>query len=358
MTTDQSKGGVELDAGLLEAVAGGRAVLFLGAGASLGATRVDGTPIPAARELGRRIAAEFLGAGYEDADFKTICDFAASARSGREVQAFIHKQLIGFAPASFHLLIPSFAWAGIATTNYDQVIEEAYKSVEARVQDLVPNCRDGDGTAERLGVRGLLYVKLHGCISHYQEVDPPLVASTEQIINHREGRAGQFAQFLEWAKTKSTIDKLALIRRLGPQSAEDESSGAKTLPSKDVATFVLTIPARLRRAGMGMRMVVDDGSEPARVDAGLVRVVVRAFAIRDRLLNDHSLTLNDIAALNGIVPSYATRLFRLTFLAPDIIATILDGRQPPELTVRRLLDDTRLPLDWTEQRTRLGLGFR
>jgi DNA invertase Pin-like site-specific DNA recombinase len=153
-----------------------------------------------------------------------------------------------------------------------------------------------------------------------------------------------------------TIDKLRLIERLQPQSAEDEPPDAKILSSKDDATVVLTIPARLRRAGMEMRMVVDDGSEPARVDPGLVRVLVRAFAIRDRLLNDHSLTLNDIAAVEGIVPSYTTRLFRLTFLAPDIIATILDGRQPPELTVRKLLDDTRLPLDWTEQRTRLGFA--
>jgi SIR2-like domain len=58
---------------------------------------------------------------------------------------------------------------------------------------------------ETLGHNGLLYVKLHGCITHYQDVSPPLVASTEQIIRHKEGRAGQFAQFLEWAKTKTII---------------------------------------------------------------------------------------------------------------------------------------------------------
>ena len=109
---------------------------------------------------------------------------------------------------------------------------------------------------------------------------------------------------------------------------------------------------------MEMRMVVDDGSEPAKVDTGLVRVLVRGFAIRDQLFNDHSLTLNDVAEREGIVPSYATRLFRLSFLAPDIVATILDGRHPPELTVRKLLDDTRLPLDWSEQRARLGFAQR
>jgi hypothetical protein len=41
-------------------------------------------------------------------------------------------------------------------------------------------------------------------------------------------------------------------------------------------------------------------------------------------------------------------------LAPDIVNEILSGRHPPELTARRLMDDTRLPLDWNQQQQRLG----
>ena len=54
-----------------------------------------------------------------------------------------------------------------------------------------------------------------------------------------------------------------------------------------------------------------------------------------------------------MVASYATRLFRLTLLAPDIVSAILSGRHPPDLTARKLMDDTRLPLDWNEQRQSL-----
>jgi tetratricopeptide (TPR) repeat protein len=193
------------DAALTDAIRDGRAVLFLGAGASIGATKGNNVKIPNARELGKNIADKFLGPGFDEADFKTICDFAASSRSVRELQTFIHEELSGFEPADFHKLIPTFIWSGIVTTNYDLIIEGAYRSNETRLQDLVVNCRDGDGAPERLGSTGLLYVKLHGCITHYQEVNPPLVASTEQIINHKTGRAGQFAQFLEWAKTKTII---------------------------------------------------------------------------------------------------------------------------------------------------------
>jgi site-specific DNA recombinase len=118
----------------------------------------------------------------------------------------------------------------------------------------------------------------------------------------------------------------------------------------------LSIPVRLKRTGQEMKLIVEDGSMPTNPDPSLVRILVRAHVIRDRLLQDKSLTLDEIAKSENIVPSYATRLFRLTLLAPDIISAILGGTQPPELTARRLMDDTRLPLDWTEQRRRLGFA--
>jgi site-specific DNA recombinase len=140
----------------------------------------------------------------------------------------------------------------------------------------------------------------------------------------------------------------------------DETAGKtkpleKTLQANRQLT-TLSIPARLKRTGKEMRIIVDDGSEPAAPDTGLVRLLIRANAIRDQLLADRSVTFEDIAKSEGVVPSYATRLFRLTILAPDIVSAILNGRHPPELTARRLMDDTRLPLDWNEQRQALGFA--
>jgi len=109
----------------------------------------------------------------------------------------------------------------------------------------------------------------------------------------------------------------------------------------------LTIPARLKRTGIEMKLVVDDGSEPANVDSVLVRLLVRAHAIRTE---EPSLPLKEIAAEEGISSSYATRLLRLAFLAHDIVTAILNGKHSPQLTANRLMDDTRLPLDWTAQR--------
>ena len=50
------------------------------------------------------------------------------------------------------------------------------------------------------------------------------------------------------------------------------------------------------------------------------------------------------------------QLVRLSYLAPDITEAILDGRQPPDLTAEKLLEHSRLPLAWPDQRTLLGFA--
>jgi hypothetical protein len=42
------------------------------------------------------------------------------------------------------------------------------------------------------------------------------------------------------------------------------------------------------------------------------------------------------------------------FLAPDIVESILDGRQPLDLTVQKLT--SKLPHGWVEQRQQLGFA--
>jgi DNA invertase Pin-like site-specific DNA recombinase len=145
-----------------------------------------------------------------------------------------------------------------------------------------------------------------------------------------------------------TLDQMGVVCWLnGKGQPQPAHSGGD---DRERHLTVLTIPARLKRTGIEMRMVVEDGSEPANVDPVLVRLLLRAHAIRARALEEPSLTLKEIAAEEGISSSYATRLLRVTFLAPDIVTAILNGKHPPQLTANRLMDDTRLPLDWVAQR--------
>ena len=53
---------------------------------------------------------------------------------------------------------------------------------------------------------------------------------------------------------------------------------------------------------------------------------------------------------------YLWQLLRISWLAPDIISAIVEGRHPAGLTGRRLLRAAQLPLKWSEQREFLGFS--
>ena len=148
-----------------------------------------------------------------------------------------------------------------------------------------------------------------------------------------------------------TLDTPGLISWLSEGS--EPSGMGEGAPSSPT---ILTVPLRLNRTGLEMRLLVQGGTEEAAPDGSLTRIMVRAHAIRDRLFQNESLTVEEVAREADLVPSYVTRLLRLTFLAPDIVTSIIAGRQPPDLTARKLMADTRLPLDWSEQRIQLGFA--
>ena len=54
----------------------------------------------------------------------------------------------------------------------------------------------------------------------------------------------------------------------------------------------------------------------------------------------------------ALTSRYVGRVLECGFVAPDIVEAILDGRQPLDLTFRRLT--RRLPLSWAAQREQLG----
>ena len=120
--------------------------------------------------------------------------------------------------------------------------------------------------------------------------------------------------------------------------------------------ITIHIPVALKRVGTGMKLVVPGTRQDAKPDPSLIRLLLRAFAIQDRLVQNPQLTLQQIAEAEGVSPSYVTRLLRLSYLAPDMVAAIIDGHQPLELTANKLMGDTRLPLEWPAQRARLGFS--
>ena len=121
---------------------------------------------------------------------------------------------------------------------------------------------------------------------------------------------------------------------------------------------LLSVPARLRRSGREIRMVIN-GTDPfdaAKPDARLIKLLLRARRFNATLADSEGIPFAVLAEREGVSRSYFTRLVRLSYLAPDITEAILDGRQPPDLTAEKLLEHSRLPLAWPDQRTLLGFA--
>ena len=120
---------------------------------------------------------------------------------------------------------------------------------------------------------------------------------------------------------------------------------------------LLSVPVRLRRSGREIRMVID-GPDPfaAKPDARLIRLLLRARRFNATLAQGEGVSFAALAEREGVSRSYFTRLLRLSYLAPDITQAILDGRQPSDLTAEKLLEHSRLPLAWLDQRIVLGFA--
>ena len=88
---------------------------------------------------------------------------------------------------------------------------------------------------------------------------------------------------------------------------------------------------------------------PTRADPALVKALARAFRYQRLLDEGRYASISEIAAAEKIERGYLGSLLRLTLLAPDIVEYILDARQPPGLSLPRLLEP--FPLAWDEQRS-------
>lgn len=120
-------------------------------------------------------------------------------------------------------------------------------------------------------------------------------------------------------------------------------------------TVTLNIAARLQWAGREMRMLVQNADDQRTANPSLLRIIARAHEVQTRLIQSPHLSVHDIARNERVTAAYIYSILRLPWLAPDITAAIVNGRNPLQLTAQRLMRlSTHLPIDWAEQRKLLG----
>lgn len=169
-----------------------------------------------------------------------------------------------------------------------------------------------------------------------------------QIANSLTGNAAaDIRKTLKGMDFKMSVDLEEIRMDFSPLKA--------TLPEEedDGETATVTVQAKLAYRGPDHRFVISPGQsvEPARKDSTMIKLMTTAHAARQTLVDGKE---SELAV--GYSKAHLARMARLSFLAPDIVSAILDGTQPVELTTRRLLRATNIPLDWAEQRKFLGFS--
>jgi hypothetical protein len=115
--------------------------------------------------------------------------------------------------------------------------------------------------------------------------------------------------------------------------------------------LTVRVPLAVRKLRGGRKLVLTPGDTmsrgPSAADTTLVKALARAFRWRRMMEAGRYATIDELAAAEKINSSYVSRLLRLTLLAPDIVAAILDGRQPEEVALPKLMQP--FPVEWKQQ---------
>jgi site-specific DNA recombinase len=117
----------------------------------------------------------------------------------------------------------------------------------------------------------------------------------------------------------------------------------------------LRVAASLVRAhGAAQLIVVPESRDAAasRPNEVLIRAIVREHRWHEELMSGQVSSITAIAKREQLPERYVGRILQYRFMAPDIIESILDGRQPSTLLLASLQKN--IPKAWDEQRAVIG----
>ena len=125
----------------------------------------------------------------------------------------------------------------------------------------------------------------------------------------------------------------------------------------DGQPIVLTIAMKLKRCGGEMRLIIPGWAaiDPRRQPvSSLVKAVSRASDWVRRMEGGECKHQRDLAKATKLEPRYINSILRVAFLAPEIVEAIIDGRQPPSLTLGSLTGV--LPVSWQQQKKLISVS--
>ncbi len=246
---------------------------------------------------------------------------------------------------------------GLITDRQGQPMSPTYAARGARryryyVTRLPAGVRNADGEVLRLPAHEIEALVVNS-LAEWLDADVINISTGDAAaINTLRQQRAELAHSLREGNQpaqRAILLELGVTVAVGDEQVEIRIDGSNKL----IPTTTIAIPAKRVDRGSDVRMAIagDGGPVQANPDPVLLKLIVLAFAAREAAISGKPEPLVDQYSRQ-----HQTRLARLSYLAPDIVGAIIDGRQPPELNGRRLLRIADIPLDWGAQRQMLGFG--
>jgi len=185
---------MDIPKALLDQIKIGNTVLFLGAGATYGASHKNNHIVPNGKQLAELIAKKFVDDDLSTSSLQIIAEIAISDTDLFTLQNFIAEYFRDFEPAEHHLKVPSFRWKAIITTNYDLIVEKSFSKNPNPQQILVKFIKDEKISDRIQTINDLQFLKLHGCVTEINNPEVPLILTIDQYVSHKSNRERLFSR--------------------------------------------------------------------------------------------------------------------------------------------------------------------
>jgi len=177
----------------------GKVVLFLGAGASV----TSGGPVSS--ELVKRLHIKFEKVNKEIADLNELCEAIEFTEiyGRKEVYNYLQEIFINLKPSESHKILSKYDWLAIFTTNYDTIIEQAFRE-EGRLKP--PKViRSSDDNFNPFNRDVCHIVKLNGCASRNFDERGNMAITTMDIEKAKKEREKHYELLFQAIKDGTLI---------------------------------------------------------------------------------------------------------------------------------------------------------
>lgn len=174
--------------------------------------------------------------------------------------------------------------------------------------------------------------------------------------NLRSGTSDKQADLIDALVDRINLAETDIMVQLNKAGLMD----ALDLPEcpHEAPAISICIPAVKVRRGHQLRLIIPGENTvrntPAQRDPKLIALVAEALAARKLIEDNPQRSIASIAEENGRCRTRLGNLIRISCLAPDIVRSIVEGRQSSSLSAKTLTRNP-LPIDWAAQRKLLGI---